>query len=52
VLIECEDGWAPDPVWTFFRREKSLSVKGYTRLDKIKGEVIRRELEISGIRDA
>jgi hypothetical protein len=24
------------------------SVKGYTRLDKIRGEVIRKELEISG----
>ena len=27
------------------------SVKGYTRLDKIRSEVIRKELEISGIRD-
>jgi len=27
------------------------SVKGYTRLDKIRGEVIRKELEISGIQD-
>jgi len=27
------------------------SVKGYTRLDKIRSEVIRRELEISGIQD-
>jgi hypothetical protein len=25
------------------------SVKGYTRLDKIRSEVIRKELEISGI---
>jgi hypothetical protein len=25
-----------------------LSVKGYTRLDKIRSEVIRKELEISG----
>ena len=28
-----------------------LSVKGYTRLDKIRSEVIRKELEISGIQD-
>jgi hypothetical protein len=27
------------------------SVKGYTRLDKIRSEVIREELEISGIQD-
>ena len=26
-------------------------VKGYTRLDKIKSEVIRKELDISGIQD-
>ena len=28
-----------------------ISVKGYTRLDKIRSEVIRKELEISGIQD-
>jgi hypothetical protein len=27
------------------------SVQGYTRLDKIRSEVIRKELEISGIRE-
>jgi hypothetical protein len=27
------------------------SVKGYTRLDKIRSEVIRKELEISEIQD-
>jgi len=27
------------------------SVKGYTRLDKIRSEVIRKELELSGIQD-
>ena len=27
------------------------SIKGYTRLDKISSEVIRKELEISGIQD-
>jgi hypothetical protein len=27
------------------------SIKGYTRLDKIRSEVIRKELEISGIQD-
>jgi len=27
------------------------SVKGYTRLDKIRSEVIRKEIEISGIQD-
>jgi hypothetical protein len=27
------------------------SVKGYTRLDKIRSKVIRKELEISGIQD-
>jgi len=27
------------------------SVKGYTRLDKIQSEVIRKELKISGIQD-
>ena len=27
------------------------SVTGYTRLDKVKSEVIRKELEISGIQD-
>jgi len=27
------------------------SVKGYTRLDKIRNEVIRKELEISGLQD-
>ena len=27
------------------------SVKGYTRLDKIRNEIIRKELEISGIQD-
>ena len=27
------------------------SVKGYTRLDKIKSEVIRKQLQISGIQD-
>ena len=27
------------------------SVKGYTKLDKIRSEVIRKELEISGIQD-
>jgi hypothetical protein len=27
------------------------SIKGYTRLDKIRSEVIRKELAISGIRD-
>ena len=27
------------------------SVKGYTRLDKIRSEVIRKELEISRIQD-
>jgi len=27
------------------------SVKGYTRLDKIRSEIIRKELEISGIHD-
>ena len=27
------------------------SVKGYTRLDKMKSEVIRKELETSGIQD-
>jgi hypothetical protein len=26
-------------------------VKGYTRLDKIRSEVIRKELEVSGIQD-
>jgi len=29
----------------------SKNVKGYTRLDKIRSEVIRNELEISGIQD-
>jgi hypothetical protein len=28
-----------------------ISIKGYKRLDKIRSEVIRRELEISGIKD-
>jgi len=27
------------------------SVKGYTRLEEIRSEVIRKELEISGIQD-
>jgi hypothetical protein len=27
-------------------------VKGYTRLDKIRSEIIRKELEIAGIQDA
>jgi hypothetical protein len=27
------------------------SVKGYTRLDKIRSEVIRKEIEISGIQE-
>jgi len=27
------------------------SVKGYTRLDRIRSDVIRKELEISGIQD-
>jgi hypothetical protein len=27
------------------------SVKGYTRLDKIRSEIIRKELEISGIQE-
>jgi hypothetical protein len=27
------------------------SVKGYTRLDKIRSEVIRKDLEISGMQD-
>ena len=27
------------------------SVKGYTRLDRIRSEVVRKELEISGIQD-
>jgi len=27
------------------------SVKGYTRLDKIRSEVIRKELKFSGIQD-
>ena len=27
------------------------NVKGYTRLDKIRSEVIRKQLEISGIQD-
>jgi hypothetical protein len=27
------------------------ALKGYTRLDKIRSEVIRKELEISGIKD-
>ena len=27
------------------------SVKGYTRLDKIRSEVLRKEMEISGIQD-
>jgi len=27
------------------------SVKGYTRLDKIRSEIIRKELKISGIQD-
>ena len=27
------------------------SITGYTRLDKIRSEVIRKELEISGIKD-
>ena len=27
------------------------NVKGYTRLDKIRSDVIRRELKISGIQD-
>ena len=27
------------------------NVKGYTRLDKIRSEVIRKELEVSGIQD-
>ena len=29
----------------------SIRVKGYTRLDKIRSEIIRKELEISGIQD-
>ena len=32
-------------------RDALLSVKGYARLDKIRSEVIRKELEISGIQD-
>jgi hypothetical protein len=28
-----------------------ISVKGYTRLDKIRSEVTRKELEISGVKD-
>jgi len=27
------------------------SIKGYTRLDKIRNEVMRKDLEISGIQD-
>ena len=37
----------PEAAETRFLR----SVKGYTRLDKIRSEVIRKELEISGIQD-
>jgi hypothetical protein len=37
----------PEAAETHFLR----SVKGYTRLDKIRSEVIRKELEISGIQD-
>jgi hypothetical protein len=38
--------------WVLFHMMRFLrSVKGYTRLDKIRSEVIRKELEISGIQD-
>ena len=43
-------------IWDMTRLEAAEmrflgSVKGYTRLDKIRSEVIRKELEISGILD-
>ena len=41
------DTTRPEAAETQFLR----SVKGYTRLDKIRSEVIRKELEISGIQD-
>jgi hypothetical protein len=34
-----------------FAEMRFLSVKGYTRLEKIGNNVIKKELEISGIRE-
>ena len=55
ALLYCNASWVtmtrdmtrPEAAEMRFRR----SVKGYTRLDKIRSEVIRKELEISVIQD-
>jgi hypothetical protein len=38
--------WIGDKIF-----DKYFSVKGYTRVDKIRSEVIRKDLEVSGIQD-
>jgi hypothetical protein len=34
VHLDEEDGWAEEPVWTSWRREKSLALTGIRTLDR------------------
>jgi hypothetical protein len=40
VPIEWEAGWAPEPIWTFERRDKSLAPAGIRVLGRIARSLI------------
>jgi hypothetical protein len=47
VPIELEAGWAPEPIWTFRKREKSLDSIGIRTPDRQLRSLVTKPTELS-----
>jgi len=48
VLTEWETGWAPEPVWTFWRRGNAPAVTGTRKPDHLTYSLVTTRTELSG----